>query len=173
MTDRQEKIMVSGLELFATRGYHATSTNEVAKHAGVSEGLIFRHFANKDGLLKAILLQCEQKVKQLYQEVIDQPTAVQVVRAFLEMPFKVPEKEYSFWKLLFTLKSELNINNAEKTKALRQALTNAFGELLYADPEMETDFIVCYIDGLIGAILKGEAKATPKLKKFLLNKYNC
>jgi AcrR family transcriptional regulator len=172
MTDRQEKILASGLELFATKGYHATSTNEVAKHAGVSEGLIFRHFTNKDGLLKAILLQCEQKVKQLYQEVIDQPTAKQVVSAFLQMPFKVPETEYSFWKLLFTLKSELSIDNSEKIKPLKHALTNAFHDLSYTEPEMEAQFIIHYIDGLIGALLKGETKATPKLKKFLLAKYN-
>jgi AcrR family transcriptional regulator len=51
------------LELCAAKGYRATCINEVAEHTGVSEGLIFRNFTNKDGLLKAILLQCEQKVK--------------------------------------------------------------------------------------------------------------
>ena len=49
MTEKQEKIVQSALQLFAQEGYHATSTSKVAKHAGVSEGLIFRHFRNKDG----------------------------------------------------------------------------------------------------------------------------
>ncbi len=57
MTEKQEKILQSALELFAKEGFHATSTNKVAKHAGVSEGLIFRHFGNKEGLLQAILAE--------------------------------------------------------------------------------------------------------------------
>ena len=48
MTDKQEKILQAALELFAKEGFKGTSTNKIAKKAGVSEGLIFRHFENKD-----------------------------------------------------------------------------------------------------------------------------
>ena len=44
MTEKQSNILISGLELFAKKGYHATATSEVAKRAGVSEALIFRTF---------------------------------------------------------------------------------------------------------------------------------
>jgi len=44
MTEKQEKIIKSALELFALEGYAATSTRKAAERAGVSEGLIFRHF---------------------------------------------------------------------------------------------------------------------------------
>ena len=37
MTEKQEKILQAALQLFAKEGYHATSTNKVAKLAGVSE----------------------------------------------------------------------------------------------------------------------------------------
>ena len=52
MKDRRAKIADVALLLFIERGYHATSTRLIAYEAGVSEGLIFRHYTNKEGLLK-------------------------------------------------------------------------------------------------------------------------
>ncbi len=37
MTEKQERILKAALELFAQEGFKATSTNKVAKRAGVSE----------------------------------------------------------------------------------------------------------------------------------------
>ncbi|MEJ6750428.1 MAG: helix-turn-helix domain-containing protein, partial [Bacteroidia bacterium] len=44
MTDKQVAILQTALELFSNKGFYAVSTNLIAKEAGVSEGLIFRHF---------------------------------------------------------------------------------------------------------------------------------
>ncbi|MEM6542898.1 MAG: helix-turn-helix domain-containing protein, partial [Bacteroidota bacterium] len=55
MTAKQEKILNAALELFAHEGYNVVSTSKIAQKAGVSEGLIFRHFESKQGLLNAIL----------------------------------------------------------------------------------------------------------------------
>ncbi|MFT5056181.1 MAG: AcrR family transcriptional regulator, partial [Pseudoalteromonas distincta] len=43
MTDKQVAILQTALELFSKKGFDAVSTNLIAKEAGVSEGLIFRH----------------------------------------------------------------------------------------------------------------------------------
>jgi AcrR family transcriptional regulator len=40
-------------ELFARRGYAETTTADVARRAGVSEGIVFHHFGSKAGLLEA------------------------------------------------------------------------------------------------------------------------
>src|SRR5262245_31707263 len=48
------RLMASARELFATRGYGATTTADVARHAGVSEGMVFHHFGSKAGLLQAV-----------------------------------------------------------------------------------------------------------------------
>jgi len=47
MTEKQERILETALSLFAKDGFSATSTSKVARDAGVSEGLMFRHFENK------------------------------------------------------------------------------------------------------------------------------
>ncbi|MFT4296765.1 MAG: helix-turn-helix domain-containing protein [Micropruina sp.] len=43
----------AAVELFAERGYEATTTAQVAERAGVSEMTLFRHFATKEALLLA------------------------------------------------------------------------------------------------------------------------
>ena len=48
-------ILAAALELFAKRGYSAATTDEIAKKAEVSKGLIFAHFGTKQDILMAIL----------------------------------------------------------------------------------------------------------------------
>ena len=52
---RREQILRTAVDLFSQRGFKGTTTKEIAKAAGVSEAIIFRHFATKDELYGAIL----------------------------------------------------------------------------------------------------------------------
>lgn len=51
LTPGQQRILGAALELFAEKGYAATSTGAIARQAGVAEGLIFKHFRSKKELL--------------------------------------------------------------------------------------------------------------------------
>jgi AcrR family transcriptional regulator len=55
LTKKQEAILEAATELFAEKGYSATSTSEIAKVAGVAEGTIFKHYKSKKGLLMAVV----------------------------------------------------------------------------------------------------------------------
>ena len=55
MTEKQQKILSSAQKLFALDGVAAVSTARIAKEAGVSEALIFRHFGNKQLLVNAVV----------------------------------------------------------------------------------------------------------------------
>ena len=52
---RREQILETALKLFAAQGFNATSTRQVAKEAGIAEGLIFHYFPTKASLLTALL----------------------------------------------------------------------------------------------------------------------
>jgi len=172
MTDKQGRILNCGLELFAKNGYNATSTSQVAKLAEVSEGLIFRHFKSKEGLLNAIVQEGQQKVDQLYASVINETEPKAVIKKYIEIPFLVPETEYSFWKLLFTLKWELGIDSSEKIKPVVRVLSKAFKQLSYENSDLEAEFLVHYMDGLVSASVKGDLVLNDNLKLFLEKKYN-
>lgn len=58
---RRNQIVAIAAELFSRKGFRGTTTKEIADNAGVSEAIIFRHFATKDDLYRAIL---DHKVNQ-------------------------------------------------------------------------------------------------------------
>jgi AcrR family transcriptional regulator len=53
--ERRLQIAQVAMRLFSERGFRGTTTKEIAQAAGVSEAIIFRHFATKDELYTAII----------------------------------------------------------------------------------------------------------------------
>ena len=54
-TDRRQQLLNHAIELFSKRGFAGTRTKDIAAACGVSEGILFRHFATKEDLYRAIL----------------------------------------------------------------------------------------------------------------------
>lgn len=150
MTEKQEKILHSALELFAKEGFSSTSTCKVAKHAGVSEGLIFRHFKNKDGLLDAILKMGEEKAKVLFAPVVFETEPKLVIAKIIDITLNLSHNEidFEFWKLQYKIKWETEKYNEQKLEAVQMALANAFKKLGYTSPEEEALLLLLVIDGL-------------------------
>lgn len=55
-SERQREIFFAAASLFAEKGFHATTTQEIAKRAGVAEGTIFRYFPSKRDLLMGLIV---------------------------------------------------------------------------------------------------------------------
>src|SRR5918911_1217705 len=53
--ERRLQILRVAVRLFSGRGFRGTTTKEIAQAAGVSEAMVFRHFATKEELYAAIL----------------------------------------------------------------------------------------------------------------------
>ncbi|MDQ1522507.1 MAG: hypothetical protein QOE47_431 [Pyrinomonadaceae bacterium] len=53
--DRRKQILLVAMRLFSQRGFRGTTTKEIAQAAGVSEAMVFRHYANKEELYSAII----------------------------------------------------------------------------------------------------------------------
>ncbi len=173
MTNKQEKILEAALELFAKEGYHATSTSKVAKRAGVSEGLIFRHFENKQGLLDALSKLAEEKMGGIFYNIMTETDPKSQMRLLLELPFNIDSSDREFWKLQFKLKWEMNTHKEEKMKPVLELLSTAFTKLGYKDPQLEAKFIMFFIEGITTSILRdGGEFDQDRMISFLLEKYN-
>ncbi len=163
--------MLSALELFATHGYNGVSTSKIAKHAGVSEGLIFRHYANKQGLLTVILAQAFEKAAILYAPIITEQDPLEVLSKAIKLPYTVDESEYHFWKLQFKLKWELEISGREKMQPFIDKLTWALTELGFDDPKNEAELLNYTLEGIAGGVLREGLASQESLIHFLLKKY--
>lgn len=59
--ERRNTLLQSALELFASQGYDGTTTRAIAERAGVTEAMLFKHFATKQELLRAVVAELSPK----------------------------------------------------------------------------------------------------------------
>jgi AcrR family transcriptional regulator len=61
-------VVAAAVELFAKKGFSATTTEQIARKAKVSKGLIFTHFASKQDILLSILSEEFDRLLPVLQE---------------------------------------------------------------------------------------------------------
>ena len=62
--EKKNQIIETGIELMIEKGYHHTTTDDIAAAAGVSTGIIYRYFRDKHEILIAGLKFYFQKMEQ-------------------------------------------------------------------------------------------------------------
>ncbi len=178
MTEKQENILVAALRLFALQGFEGTSTNQIAKEAQVSEGLIFKHFENKEGLLNALMEEGKKRITKYIDLILKEQDAKKQIEAIIDLSVKLLEEEKEFWSLQFTLKySNQHYAKLKKQSDYMQtiyvACNNAFSKLGYENPEKETTVLLLLIEGLSSAILtQGGDMDIVSTIQFIKAKYN-
>lgn len=158
--------------MFAKEGYSNVSTNAIAKKAGVSEGLIFRHFGNKEGLLNDILKDGQEKANIHFANIVLSTEPKEVIRKTIELPISITPNERDYWKLIYSLKWQQSSYDSSKMEPLRVSLTNAFTKLGYENPLAEANTLLAFFDGIAAAILLHQDADVMPMVQLLKSKYN-
>src|SRR5918992_5560704 len=64
--ESRSRIIAQSLRLFAEHGYDRTTIKMIADAAGISQGLIYAHFASKDALLVAIFEESMADIRESF-----------------------------------------------------------------------------------------------------------
>ncbi|WOJ97801.1 TetR/AcrR family transcriptional regulator [Congregibacter brevis] len=83
LEERERGILDAATKLFATAGFHATSTRKIAAAAGVSEGTVFHYFGSKNELMLGIL-------DRFYNEVLN-PRAAEILDTVMDTRSRLRE----------------------------------------------------------------------------------
>ncbi len=59
----REKLLAAAETVFGTRGYENTRITDIVSEAGISHGLFYRHFADKDAILNAVLDRLNERLR--------------------------------------------------------------------------------------------------------------
>lgn len=62
--EREAQILVVAEQVFAERGYQATTMEEVAERVGVTKPLIYEYFGSKEGLLSACIVRARTQLRE-------------------------------------------------------------------------------------------------------------
>jgi len=103
---REEKmtlIMDVALEHFSNVGFHATTINHIARHAGISKGLLYNYFRSKEDLLAAILNRSLTGIYNDFDSDHDGILSGDEFENFIRKVFNILREKKQFWKLLFRI----------------------------------------------------------------------
>src|SRR6266705_74942 len=75
--DRRSQILEAALVCFAKRGFHQTSMHDISAEAGISVGLIYRYFENKDAVISAMADRHKKEIHEVLERAQQAPTLLE------------------------------------------------------------------------------------------------
>lgn len=103
---REEKktlIMNAALEHFSNIGFHATTITHIARHAGISKGLMYNYFKSKEDLLAAIINRSLTEIYGTFNPDHDSHLTPEEFELFIRQVFSLFREKRQFWKLLLRI----------------------------------------------------------------------
>ena len=100
---REEKkrlIMDVALEHFSDRGFHATTISHIARHAGISKGLLYNYFSSKEELLAVIIGRSLSDIYSHFDPDQDGYLSADEFEHFIRKMFGVLAADRRFWRLI-------------------------------------------------------------------------
>src|SRR5205814_8132284 len=75
--DRRTQILDAALVCFGKRGFHQASMHDISAEAGISVGLIYRYFENKDAVISAMADRHKQEIHEVLERARQAPTLLE------------------------------------------------------------------------------------------------
>jgi TetR/AcrR family transcriptional regulator, repressor for uid operon len=76
-SDRHTQILDAALVCFAKRGFHQASMHDISAEAGISVGLIYRYFENKDAVISAMADRHKREIHEVLKRAQQAPTLLE------------------------------------------------------------------------------------------------
>jgi TetR/AcrR family transcriptional regulator, repressor for uid operon len=76
-SDRRTQILDAALVCFAKRGFHQASMHDISAEAGISVGLIYRYFENKDAVISAMADRHKKEIHEVLDRAKQAPTLLE------------------------------------------------------------------------------------------------
>ncbi len=104
-------IMDVALEYFANEGYQSTTVNHIAKHAGISKGLMYNYFESKEKLLSEIINRSVSEIYLYFDPDRDGYLSEEEFELFIRKVFLLLREKWSFWRLFFHLLMQKDVRD--------------------------------------------------------------
>lgn len=140
-------------EIFAERGYQATSMDEVAERVGVSKPMIYEYFGSKEGLLIACLRNARAELLEVTMTAVaGATTAEETLRRGLRAFFEFTDSHRRSWKLLRHEATVAGLTAVDEVEAIRQQHTTLNATLLANFlPHRGQQALEAYAEIIVGA----------------------
>ena len=178
--DKRDQIINAAIELFAEQGFDKTSISAICEKVGVSKGLVFHHFKNKDDLLREVFIKITDIVRNAGERspAITDPKARIV--AYIESIFaamSVPDYRV-LYQLNFSVMVQPNTRALlldlieERVLFMRQATEEVFDYIGHKNSAIVSQMFVAEIDGIaLNYLFSAEEFPIDEIKTEFIKKY--
>jgi len=134
------------LVLFANGGYFKTSIKNIARHAGISQGLIYNYFESKEELLMAIINRSMEEISQYLGPDKNSFLSEKEFETFIRKFFSLLKEKITFWRLLSQLLLQKDVreqflkSKTGSVKSTQVMYTNRSNTFLLLLSNMITDY---------------------------------
>lgn len=144
------KIEQAALQLFGERGYDSTSTQLIARSAGVSEALLFKYFLSKEKLFEYLIKQGFRRIVEANRGILVEKNPRVLIENVIDLPYKLVHDEPDFWKMQ---DKEFNRPLVQKyfqrfISPIDSLLKQAFTDVGVDNPDMTTLQLLLLIQSL-------------------------
>lgn len=152
--NKRKQIMDTALELFAQRGFHATSISDIASKAGISKGLMYNYFDSKEVLLKEIMTEGMDSLLESFDPNRDGILTRDEMILFLNELFRLMQADPLYWKLYFAIAlnphvySEIVDVMFDKWQMFFRLIKEYFERKGVRNADSEAQFFVAMLDGI-------------------------
>lgn len=166
-TDKQKakvmQIIDAAVHCFAEKGFHATSTAEICKAAGMSPGNVFHYFSSKMEIIQAIAVEDGLIFQALFDQHIDESQVVESIVSIMRAILDYLASDLTNVRVSIEIGTEASRNpevmkifleNEEINKAKLSRLISIGIEKGEIDPELNPEATASWLlalgDGTIG-----------------------
>ena len=143
VTDTAVRIMLAAADAFAERGFHATTTRDIASRAGLSPAGVYVHFASKEVLLFELSRRGHARARDLLVAAADQAaTPTEALRAIIGGFSRWHAEHYELGRIVQFEFRHLSPEHREAVLGLRKEIDGVVAGVLrdgVATGEFEVD----------------------------------
>ena len=99
-TVRREQIMTATRQLIAEQGYDRTTTAQIARRAGISEGTIYNYYPSKGAIVRALAEHAQRTMmERAFARAVPGLQGAALIRAMLEGAFEAARENGDLWRV--------------------------------------------------------------------------
>ena len=96
-----ERILSTALDLFAVRGYDATSVREICEAAGITKPTLYHFFGSKDGVLRALVVSGFDQFREIVNQGLASPgTFRERLKSITRLMFSSARTQPRLWRFV-------------------------------------------------------------------------
>lgn len=134
--DRREQILHAAMIAFAQRGFHQTSMHDISAQAGISVGLIYRYFQNKEAVIGAMAEAHIKDLQTVFERARSAPTLLESLEVLLTAHCEEAPQIHSAFVVDLFAEAGRNPHIAELVRGVLETSLRSVTEVIASAPEM-------------------------------------